>query len=49
MRDQAGDVHPLNELSMGMSHDFAAAIAEGATSIRLGTVLFAGLPGRADG
>lgn len=49
LRDQAGDVHPFNELSMGMSHDFAAAIAEGATSIRLGTVLFAGLPGRADG
>ncbi|MBU4200873.1 MAG: YggS family pyridoxal phosphate-dependent enzyme [Verrucomicrobia bacterium] len=30
----------LNELSMGMSHDFEVAIEEGATWIRLGTVLF---------
>ena len=30
----------LNELSMGMSHDFEAAVKEGATIIRLGTVLF---------
>jgi len=30
----------LNELSMGMSHDFEAAIKEGATWVRLGTVLF---------
>lgn len=28
------------ELSMGMSHDFEVAIAEGATQIRLGTALF---------
>lgn len=49
MRDRAGDVHPLNELSMGMSNDFEVAIEEGATSLRLGTVLFTGLPGRADG
>ena len=30
----------LNELSMGMSHDFEAAVKEGATIIRLGTILF---------
>jgi hypothetical protein len=30
----------LATLSMGMSHDFEAAIEEGATEIRLGTVLF---------
>jgi PLP dependent protein len=27
-------------LSMGMSHDFEAAVAEGATSVRIGTLLF---------
>lgn len=32
--------HPLTELSMGMSGDYPAAIAEGATMLRLGTVLF---------
>jgi pyridoxal phosphate enzyme (YggS family) len=31
---------PLDGLSMGMSHDFEIAIEEGATCIRLGTVLF---------
>jgi PLP dependent protein len=31
---------PLPELSMGMSGDYPAAIEEGATMIRLGTVLF---------
>ena len=30
----------LPTLSMGMSHDFAAAIAEGATEIRVGTAIF---------
>lgn len=30
----------LPELSMGMSHDFAIAIAEGATLVRIGTALF---------
>ena len=30
----------LNELSMGMSHDFEIAVEEGATWIRVGTVLF---------
>lgn len=31
---------PLTELSMGMSHDFDLAIAEGATLIRLGSAIF---------
>lgn len=31
---------PLPVLSMGMSHDFAVAIAEGATEVRIGTALF---------
>ncbi len=30
----------MEHLSMGMSHDFAAAIAEGATMIRVGTAIF---------
>ena len=32
--------HPLPELSMGMSADFAVAVEEGATMVRLGTLLF---------
>ena len=31
------------ELSMGMSRDFAEAIAEGATLVRVGSALFEGL------
>ena len=34
----------LDTLSMGMSDDFEAAIAEGATIVRLGTVLFGPRP-----
>jgi uncharacterized pyridoxal phosphate-containing UPF0001 family protein len=30
----------LRELSMGMSHDFEAAIAEGSTMVRVGTAIF---------
>ena len=30
----------MRELSMGMSHDFAVAIEEGATLVRVGTALF---------
>jgi PLP dependent protein len=30
----------LDTLSMGMSHDFSAAIAEGATIVRIGTAIF---------
>ena len=32
--------HLLPELSMGMSGDYPTAVEEGATMIRLGTVLF---------
>jgi pyridoxal phosphate enzyme (YggS family) len=32
--------HPLNQLSMGTSHDFEVAIEEGATWIRVGTDVF---------
>ena len=30
----------LRHLSMGMSHDFEAAIEEGATMVRVGTAIF---------
>ncbi|MDH3570354.1 MAG: YggS family pyridoxal phosphate-dependent enzyme, partial [Gemmatimonadota bacterium] len=36
--------HDLTELSMGMSGDYRAAVAEGATILRLGTVLFGERP-----
>ena len=38
----AGAGHPATELSMGMSGDFEIAVEEGATIVRLGTVLFGG-------
>ncbi len=31
---------PFPELSMGMSHDFAVAVEEGSTEVRVGTALF---------
>lgn len=34
------DASMLNELSMGMSHDFEVAVEEGATLIRVGTAIF---------
>ena len=41
LRDQAlAQGHDLKELSMGMSGDFALAIAEGATEVRIGTAIF---------
>lgn len=36
----------MRELSMGMSHDFAVAIEEGATLVRIGTAIFGERPGR---
>lgn len=36
----------LRELSMGMSEDFEMAVAEGATTLRLGRLLFGARPGR---
>jgi pyridoxal phosphate enzyme (YggS family) len=32
--------HPATELSMGMSNDFEIAVEEGATMVRLGSILF---------
>jgi pyridoxal phosphate enzyme (YggS family) len=43
LRDRLAAQHPrlsFAELSMGMSHDFPVAIAEGATQVRIGTALF---------
>lgn len=41
LRDAAAEQgHDLPRLSMGMSGDFALAIAEGATEVRIGTALF---------
>ena len=37
---ELAEQHRLPQLSMGMSHDFEAAIEEGATIIRVGTGLF---------
>ena len=31
---------PIDTLSMGMSHDYDAAIEEGATMVRVGTAIF---------
>jgi len=39
--EKAGPVR-FSELSMGMSHDFEVAVEEGATIVRLGTILFGG-------
>ncbi len=38
LEDRLGKTLPV--LSMGMSHDFAVAIEEGATEVRIGTALF---------
>jgi PLP dependent protein len=38
LRDSTGAALP--DLSMGMSHDFPVAVAEGATIVRLGTAIF---------
>jgi len=43
LRDEMAAAYPrlsFAELSMGMSHDFPVAIAEGATQVRIGTALF---------
>ncbi len=48
LRDEwlAGGVPPgaLRHLSMGMSHDFEAAVEEGATLVRVGTAIFGKRP-----
>jgi pyridoxal phosphate enzyme (YggS family) len=41
LRDELQKQHPaLTQLSMGMSNDFAVAIEEGSTCVRVGTALF---------
>lgn len=51
LRDQLETAHgvKLPELSMGMTHDYAAAIAEGATLVRIGSGLFGARPVAAPG
>ena len=43
IQSKVGDAFQLTELSMGMSGDFEAAIAEGSTMIRVGSMLFKGI------
>jgi hypothetical protein len=40
IRAEVGDAGALPELSMGMTGDFEAAVAEGATIVRIGTAIF---------
>jgi pyridoxal phosphate enzyme (YggS family) len=40
MLDAGVDKNAMTHLSMGMSHDFVAAIQEGATLVRVGTAIF---------
>ncbi len=42
LRGKLGAPHTMEHLSMGMSADFEVAVEEGATFVRLGTVLFQG-------
>ena len=45
LRDQLQLTHPtLTELSIGMSNDFAVAIEEGSTTVRIGTAIFGRRP-----
>lgn len=43
LRTQLEPPHIVEHLSMGMSNDFEVAVEEGATHVRLGSVLFEGL------
>jgi pyridoxal phosphate enzyme (YggS family) len=47
LEDLNANGHSLDTLSMGMSGDFEAAIAEGATLVRIGTALFGERTGQA--
>lgn len=40
LRELRDEIIPNGELSMGMSHDYEAAIEEGATLVRVGTAIF---------
>jgi pyridoxal phosphate enzyme (YggS family) len=44
LRQEAPDGIAMDELSMGMSGDFELAIAEGSTTVRVGTALFGSRP-----
>jgi pyridoxal phosphate enzyme (YggS family) len=46
LRDELGGRERLPELSMGMSQDYEAAIAAGATCVRVGTAIFGQRPPR---
>ncbi len=49
LRDSLAQQHPrltLDELSMGMSHDFSVAIEEGSTMVHIGTAIFGARPSR---
>jgi pyridoxal phosphate enzyme (YggS family) len=47
LRDELMETHPdVLELSMGMSFDYAVAVEEGATMVRIGTALFGPRPVR---
>ncbi len=39
-KNNDNDMHPLDQLSMGTSHDFQVAVEEGSTILRIGTSLF---------
>ncbi len=41
---ELAEAHRLPELSMGMTHDLEAAVAEGATMLRIGTAIFGPRP-----
>lgn len=43
LQSQLSGEHDLVELSMGMSNDFEVAVEQGATLVRLGTVLWEGV------
>jgi pyridoxal phosphate enzyme (YggS family) len=47
LQDQLAAKHPgVDTLSMGMSEDYALAVAHGATMVRIGTALFGARPSR---
>jgi pyridoxal phosphate enzyme (YggS family) len=45
MRLEIQPPHEIEELSMGMSNDFESAVEQGATIVRIGSLLFSGLAG----
>jgi len=47
LRDLRARGHELDTLSMGMTHDLEAAVAEGATMVRVGTAIFGERPAKA--